>query len=74
MRYFPAEIFSLLEAVSELACDHLTVRFATCLSGKGEAGRDLMSQLKMFFGDSTTITLYDYDLYFMFNRVVPKLY
>ena len=33
-----------------------------------------IDQLKMFFGDSTTITLYDYDLYFMFNRVVPKLY
>ena len=68
-RNIPYEIFSLLGTIKGLACEQMTVVFATCLSGKGEAGKDLQDQLNDFFGDNVSAVLYDREVRFVFNRV-----
>lgn len=68
-RYFPKEIVSLLSAIKSRACREMTIEFATCLSGRGAAGRDLRDELQTFFGTGTTVILYDREVEFYFNTV-----
>ena len=71
---FPHAIFSLLSTVKSLACDRMTLRFATCLSGKGVAGKDLQDELDKFFGDNVSVVLYVREVGFIFNHVIPRLF
>ena len=67
--YVPYEIMNLLSTVKNLACEKMTVEFATCFSGRGESGKDLKDQLQSFFGKNVSVILYDRAIYFYFNSV-----
>ena len=68
-RYIPIEIMSLLQTIKNLSCEEMTVEFATCLSGRGDAGVDLQTELESFFGSGVNVILYAREIKFYFNKV-----
>ena len=63
------EIMSLLQTIKNLSCEEMTVEFATCLSGRGDAGVDLQTELESFFGSGVNVILYAREIKFYFNKV-----